>query len=93
MLTPTAPTTAFSAGAHADDPLSMYLSDLLTIPANLAGIPAISLPCGFDQSGLPIGLQLIGNVLEEKRLLQVAYQYEKEANVMCNHPGGDFIPS
>ncbi len=92
LLTPTAPTTAFSAGAHADDPLSMYLSDLLTIPANLAGIPAISLPCGFDQTGLPIGLQLIGNVLDEQRLLRVAYQYEKAVNVMGSSPSGEFIP-
>ena len=65
LLTPTSPTTAFPFGAHSDNPLAMYLADLLTIPANLAGLPAISLPCGFDGSGLPIGLQLITNVLEE----------------------------
>ena len=59
LLTPTAPSTAFKTGAHADDPLSMYLADLLTIPVNLAGLPAISVPCGFSQSGLPIGVQLI----------------------------------
>ncbi len=93
LLTPTSPTTAFHSGAHDDDPLAMYLSDLLTIPANLAGLPAISLPCGFDHLGLPIGLQLIGNVLEESRLLQVAYHYEQEANVMNKHPEGDFIRS
>ena len=92
LLTPTAPTTAFASGAHKNDPLSMYLSDLLTIPANLAGLPAISLPCGFDESGLPIGLQLIGNVLEESLLLRVAHQYEKSANVMSNTDGGDLIP-
>ncbi len=93
LLTPTSPTTAFSAGAHADDPLSMYLADLLTIPANLAGLPAISLPCGFDENGLPIGLQLIGNVLEEPKLLQVASQYELSANVMSNIPDTEnFIP-
>ena len=71
----------------------MYLSDLLTIPANLAGLPAISLPCGFDALGLPIGCQLIGNVLEEPRLLQVAYQYEQGAQVMSRQPKGDFVPS
>ena len=70
----------------------MYLSDLLTIPANLAGLPAISLPCGFDKEGLPIGLQLIGNVLDEARLLQVAYQYEQATNVMTNRPANNFIP-
>ncbi len=92
LLTPTSPTTAFQVGAHADDPLAMYLADLLTIPANLAGLPAISLPCGFDDDGLPIGVQLITNVLEESRLLQVAFHYEQAANVMTNHPQGYFIP-
>ena len=92
LLTPTSPTTAFQVGAHADDPLAMYLADLLTIPANLAGLPAISLPCGFDDDGLPIGVQLIANVLEESRLLQVAFHYEQAANVMENHPQGNFIP-
>ena len=92
LLTPTSPTTAFQVGAHTDDPLAMYLADLLTIPANLAGLPAISLPCGFDDDGLPIGVQLIANVLEESRLLQVAFHYEQAANVMSNHPQGNFIP-
>ena len=93
LLTPTAPSTAFAAGAHADDPLAMYLADLLTIPANLAGLPAINVPCGFDSGGLPIGVQLIGNVLEEPLLLQVAHQYEQSADVMASRPEGSFIPS
>jgi len=93
LLTPTAPTTSFRQGAHADDPLAMYLADLLTIPANLAGLPAISVPCGFDSSGLPIGVQLIGNVLQESRLLQVAHQYEQAAQVMAARPEGAFIPA
>ena len=92
LLTPTAPTTSFRNGAHADDPLAMYLADLLTIPANLAGLPAISVPCGFDASGLPIGVQLIGNVLEEARVLQVAHQYEQAAQVMASRPEGAFVP-
>ena len=93
LLTPTSPTTAFKAGAHSGDPLSMYLSDLLTIPANLAGLPAISIPCGFDETGLPIGLQLIGNVLDEPRLLQLAHQYERTADVMKKRPKDSrFIP-
>ena len=92
LLTPTAPSTAFRTGAHADDPLSMYLADLLTIPVNLAGLPAISVPCGFSQSGLPIGVQLIGNVLEEARLLQVAHQYEQAADVFAARPEADLIP-
>ena len=93
LLTPTAPSTAFAAGAHADDPLAMYLADLLTIPANLAGLPAINVPCGFDSKGLPIGVQLIGNVLEEPLLLQVAHQYEQSADVMSHRPEGAFIPA
>ncbi|MFL0747001.1 MAG: Asp-tRNA(Asn)/Glu-tRNA(Gln) amidotransferase subunit GatA [Prochlorococcus sp.] len=91
LLTPTSPTTAFPVGAHADDPLAMYLADLLTIPANLAGLPAISLPCGFDDAGLPIGVQLITNVLEESRLLQVAFHYEQAADVMKGRPQSSFI--
>ena len=84
------PFDGFSSRAHADDPLAMYLGDLLTIPVNLAGLPAISVPCGFSKAGLPIGVQLIGNVLDEARLLQVAYQYEQAADVMANSPALDF---
>ncbi len=90
LLAPTAPTAAFGSGDNIDNPMAMYLSDLLTIPANLAGLPAISLPCGFDKSGLPIGLQLIGNVFEEGKLLQVASQFEKAAEVYQNRPKTDF---
>lgn len=90
LLAPTAPTTAFGSGDNIDNPMAMYLSDLLTIPANLAGLPAISLPCGFDKSGLPIGLQLIGNVFEEEKLLQVASQFEKAAEVYKTRPKTDF---
>ncbi len=86
LLSPTSPTTAFRFGAHADDPLAMYLADLLTIPANLAGLPAINVPCGFDTAGLPIGLQLIAGVLEEETLLRVAHQYELAARVMEQRP-------
>ena len=93
LLTPTAPTPSFRKGAHADDPLAMYLADLLTIPANLAGLPAISVPCGFNAAGLPIGVQLIGNVLQESRLLQVAHQYEQAAQVMASRPEASLIPA
>ena len=92
LLTPTAPSTAFKAGAHADDPLAMYLADLLTIPVNLAGLPAISVPCGFSAAGLPIGMQLIGNVLDEPRLLQVAHQYERAAQVFASRPEAALVP-
>lgn len=77
LVCPTSPTTAFQAGEKVSDPLSMYLLDLMTIPVNLAGLPAISVPCGFDQQGLPIGMQLIGRVLREDQLLQVAHAYEQ----------------
>ena len=78
-------------GAHAGDPLAMYLADLLTIPANLAGLPAISVPCGFDAQGLPIGLQLITGVLEEPKLLRVAHQYEQAARVMDARPAAALV--
>lgn len=77
LVCPTAPSTAFKAGDKSADPLSMYLIDLMTIPVNLAGLPGLSLPCGFDSDGLPIGLQLIGNVLREDQVFQVAYAYEQ----------------
>jgi len=91
LLTPTSPTTAFRFGAHSDDPLAMYLADLLTIPANMAGLPALSLPCGFDDQGLPIGVQLITAVLQEERLLQVAHHYERSARVMDTRPAGALV--
>lgn len=77
LVSPTAPATAFKAGDKSADPLSMYLIDLMTIPVNLAGLPALSVPCGFSSDGLPIGLQIIGNVLREDQILQVAYAYEQ----------------
>ncbi|XZO00445.1 MAG: Asp-tRNA(Asn)/Glu-tRNA(Gln) amidotransferase subunit GatA [Microcoleus sp.] len=86
LVSPTAPTTAFKAGEKFNDPLSMYLSDLMTIPVNLAGLPALSLPCGFDDKGLPVGIQLIGNVLQESRLFQVAHAYEQSTNWHLHSP-------
>ncbi|MCY6492096.1 Asp-tRNA(Asn)/Glu-tRNA(Gln) amidotransferase subunit GatA [Leptolyngbya sp. GGD] len=77
LVSPTAPTTAFKLGDKSQDPLSMYLIDLMTIPVNLAGLPGMSVPCGFDSQGLPIGLQIIGNVLREDQVFQVAYAYEQ----------------
>ncbi|MEL6844875.1 MAG: Asp-tRNA(Asn)/Glu-tRNA(Gln) amidotransferase subunit GatA, partial [Bacteroidota bacterium] len=71
LVSPTAPTTAFKTGANSDDPLSMYLLDLMTIPVNMAGLPGMSVPCGFDKQGMPIGLQLVSNVLREDLLFEV----------------------
>lgn len=80
LVSPTVPTTAFKTGEKTDDPLSMYLLDLMTIPANMAGLPGISVPCGFDDNGLPIGLQMISNVLREDLLFEVAHAYEQSTD-------------
>ncbi len=77
ILGPVAPTTAPKLGASLSDPIKMYLGDIYTIAVNLAGLPGISLPCGKDKNGLPIGLQLIGDCFQEKKLIQTAYTYEK----------------
>jgi aspartyl-tRNA(Asn)/glutamyl-tRNA(Gln) amidotransferase subunit A len=76
LVMPTSPGTAFAIGARTGDPLQMYLSDILTISINLAGLPGMSMPCGFDAQGLPIGLQIVAPPLEEPRLLRVAAAYE-----------------
>ena len=86
LVCPTAPTTAFKAGEKTADPLSMYLSDLMTIPVNLAGLPSMSIPCGFDGQNLPIGLQLIGNVLREDVLFRVGYAYEQSTKWHTQKP-------
>jgi len=77
ILGPAAPTTAPKLGESLSDPIKMYLGDIYTIAVNLAGLPGISLPCGFDKKGLPIGLQLIGDCFQEKKMIQAAYTYEK----------------
>ena len=78
VLTPTSPTPAFKFGEKSEDPISMYLSDIYTISTNLAGLPGISVPCGFSKEGLPIGIQLIGKAFEEEKLLSVAHAYDRE---------------
>jgi aspartyl-tRNA(Asn)/glutamyl-tRNA(Gln) amidotransferase subunit A len=74
---PTSPTAAFKIGEKSDDPLAMYLTDIYTVSANLAGIPGLSIPCGFTKAGLPIGLQLLGPPFEEEKLLRAARTYER----------------
>ena len=76
IMGPTSPTTAFKLGEKAADPVQMYLSDIYTIAVNLAGLPGMSIPCGFDGAGLPVGLQIIGNYFSEARMLNVAHQYQ-----------------
>ncbi|MCK9433111.1 MAG: amidase family protein, partial [Candidatus Omnitrophica bacterium] len=77
IITPTSPTPAFKIGEKVDDPLKMYLSDIYTISVNLAGIPAISLPCGLTKEGLPVGLQILSRHLNEEMLFRLAYTYEQ----------------
>jgi len=86
IASPVAPTTAFPIGAHGDDPLAMYLEDVFTLPANLAGVPGISLPCGFDSSGLPVGLQLMGKRFAEADLLRAAHAYQQVTDWHCKMP-------
>ena len=86
ILTPTAPTPAFKIGEKVEDPLQMYLSDIFTIPVNLAGIPAISIPCGISREGLPIGLQIIGKHFDEGMLLKVAYTFEQNTDFHLKKP-------
>ncbi len=78
LLTPTAATTAFGIGEKTDNPLEMYLTDIYTVPVNIAGIPGISVPCGFDAKGMPIGMQLLGPALSEDKILQAAFAFERE---------------
>ena len=87
ILTPTAPTTAFKIGEKVSDPLQMYLSDIFTISCNLAGLPGISLPCGFSKAGLPIGLQLLGKTFKEEEILRAAHNYEKNTSWNSKRPG------
>jgi len=86
LVTPTTPTTAFRIGERTADPLQMYLSDVLTLAVNLAGTCGLSLPCGFDGAGLPIGLQVIGPALGEERILRVAYAYEQATDWHTRRP-------
>ena len=86
ILTPTTPTPAFKIGEKTDDPLQMYLSDIFTISTNLAGIPGISVPCGYTTAGLPIGVQFLAGHFEEGKLLQIASAYEKGAAIEKRRP-------
>jgi aspartyl-tRNA(Asn)/glutamyl-tRNA(Gln) amidotransferase subunit A len=86
IMAPTAPTPAFRIGEKAEDPLQMYLSDIHTIPVNLAGTPGISIPCGFSRENLPIGLQIMGRHFDEGKLLRVAYTFEQNTDFHLKKP-------
>ena len=88
IMGPTSPTTAFKLGEKAADPLQMYLSDIYTIAVNLAGLPGLSIPCGFDAQGLPVGLQIIGNYFREAQMLHVAHQYQLNTDWHLRAPPG-----
>ncbi|MFZ1008696.1 MAG: amidase family protein, partial [Candidatus Sulfotelmatobacter sp.] len=79
IVTPTSPTAAFRLGEKSDDPLAMYLADIYTVTADLAGIPGISVPCGVTKDNLPIGLQILGKHFDEASILRVAHAYEQAA--------------
>ena len=86
LVSPTSPTTAFRIGEKADDPMAMYLNDIFTIPANLAGVPAISVPCGLDEAGLPVGVQLTAPVLDEQTLFRAAHALESDLGLELRPP-------
>ena len=85
LLTPTSPTVAFEIGTKSSNPLEMYLADICTVPVNIAGLPGISVPCGVDSNGMPIGMQLIGNRFEEEKILNAAYTFEQEIKFRENY--------
>jgi aspartyl-tRNA(Asn)/glutamyl-tRNA(Gln) amidotransferase subunit A len=88
ILGPTSPTVAFRLGAKAADPVQMYLNDIYTIPANLAGLPAMSIPCGFGAGNLPVGLHIVGNYFAEARMLNAAHQYQRATDWHGREPAG-----
>jgi aspartyl-tRNA(Asn)/glutamyl-tRNA(Gln) amidotransferase subunit A len=88
ILGPTSPTTAFRLGEKVSDPVQMYLNDIYTIPANLAGLPGMSIPCGFDEKGLPVGLQMVGNYFAEAKMLGIAHQYQLATDWHTRTPPG-----
>ena len=86
IIVPTAPNTAFKFGEKTKNPIEMYLEDIFTVPVNIAGLPAISVPGGFDSKGMPIGIQFIANAFDEEKLLQIAYTFEQNTDFYTKKP-------
>lgn len=86
LISPVSPTTAFKIGEKTSDPLEMYMSDICTVPINPAGLPAISVPCGFSKKGLPIGMQIIGPHFSEEKIFQISNSFEKKINIVNQQP-------
>ncbi len=86
LLTPTAPSAAFALGDKANDPIAMYLNDVFAVPASLAGLPAMSVPAGLDEQGLPLGLQIVGKALDEQSVLDAGLAIEERAG-FTHRPG------
>ena len=86
LVAPTTPRTSFKLGEKVDDPLQMYLEDIFTLALSLAGLPGLSLPCGFDAAGLPIGLQIMGRAFDEATVLRVAHAYEGASDWHTKRP-------
>ena len=80
ILSPVAPTVAYKIGENSSDPLKMYLGDIYTVSVNLAGLPGVTVPCGFGANGMPVGMQLIGDTFTEDKLVKVAYAFQKETD-------------
>jgi len=84
ILTPSTPSSAFKLGEKSNDPVSMYLNDIFTVPVNLAGLPGISIPAGLDKNNYPLGLQIIGKPFNEQNILNIAYSMEEKINFKLN---------
>ena len=93
MMTPTSPSVAFKVGDHSSDPMAMYLADIATIPANMAGLPGMSIPCGFSRDGLPVGLQILGKAYDELTVLKAGDAYQRVTNFHLKQPSMNQVAS
>jgi aspartyl-tRNA(Asn)/glutamyl-tRNA(Gln) amidotransferase subunit A len=89
ILSPVAPTTAYKLNENIDDPIKMYMGDIYTVSINLAGVPAVAIPCGFDKQELPVGFQLIGDSFSERKLINAAKVYQSRTKYHTKKPGAE----